>query len=182
MLYKITLCFQPALWCYIPYSSGLTLLLFHFLLPLVLPRLRHIFPWLYRWTPPSLCSHYSYSGRLIPFTIFIFLVVTSLLLLYLFFKWRRKARLLARLHSVFKMQQHSELTQSMYYSPFASEGKAMNGRRIHQEQWKGKEAARPGADTLGGSTAGRGTHHIPPALAFNISMCYRQTSRDKTSG
>lgn len=31
-------------------------------------------------------------------------------------------------------QSHNELTQSMHYSPFASEGKAMKERRIHQEQ------------------------------------------------
>lgn len=73
------------------------------------------------------------NSHLIPCTIFISLVVTSLLLLYLS-KIEEGSKLLASLHLVLKMQQQSELTQSLYYSQFTSKGDAVNGRRFYEEQ------------------------------------------------
>lgn len=70
-------------------SLGLALLLFHLLLALVLSKLlAHpssvIHDTRARETLPTLLSLYYYSGHLIPFMILVFLVVTSILLLYLF--------------------------------------------------------------------------------------------------
>lgn len=80
-------------------------------------------------------SYYCYKGHFRPLWS-LFSSLQFLYFPYTFLWWKRKARLLTRLHSVFKMQKHSEFIQSMYYSPFTSEGKAMNGIRFHQEQQK----------------------------------------------
>lgn len=84
-----SLYFQPAFWCYIWCSRGLTLLLFNLLLPLMLSRLLAHLSSVIHITRPrrllaSLLGHYCYCGHLIPFMIFAFLVITSLLVLYLF--------------------------------------------------------------------------------------------------
>lgn len=92
MLYKITpFVFNlpsDVLLHYISCSPGFTPLLFHLLLPLALSRLSApLYPVTHhtraRWTLSSL-SHCCYRSHLIPFMIFIFPIVTSLLLLYLF--------------------------------------------------------------------------------------------------
>lgn len=92
MLYKITpFVFKlpsDVMLHYITCSPGLTPLFFHLLLPFVLSRpSAHLSPVTHhtraRWTLPSL-SHYCYSNHLIHFMTFIFLVLSSLLFLYLF--------------------------------------------------------------------------------------------------
>lgn len=127
-------CFHPALWCYTGCSPGLTLLLFHLLLPLALSRLlAHLSSVIHntraRRTLPSLLSHFCYSGHLIPFTIFIFLVVTSLLLPYLF-KIEEESKVVKQAAlSVQDAAAQWTYTKHILFPMHIP--KAMNGRRFH---------------------------------------------------
>lgn len=175
MLYKITpFVFNlpsDVLLHYLPCSPGFTPLLFHLLLPLALSRLpAPLYPVTHhtraRWTFSSL-SHCRYRSHLIPFTILIFPVVTSLLLLYIF-KVDKESKAYNQAALCSRCRSRVNFYKASFPTAFWRQS----------DDWKKVPigAAWPACDTLGLSTVGKRIPQTFPALTLNISICCWQPS------